>query len=139
MVMLSLSLRAVFRKESWMFCAGLLLSIADLLKSFDLRHTNLRPRQSPQSAQTISMFLAGSPLPEHRGKPCFLAARFSQACAAQQVAASTIRRPPELFNPELANNTRNLRKPSFLTRVRVDAHIPFLPSRFVYNPRRGQF
>src|SRR5580698_7925241 len=38
--MLNLSLRAVFRKESWMFCAGLLLSIADLLKFFDLHHTN---------------------------------------------------------------------------------------------------
>src|SRR6266852_1887603 len=37
MVMFNRSLRAVFRKESWMFCAGLLLSIADLLKFFDLR------------------------------------------------------------------------------------------------------
>jgi hypothetical protein len=32
--MLNLSFRAVFRKESWMFCAGLLLSIADLLTLF---------------------------------------------------------------------------------------------------------
>src|SRR5580765_6224122 len=33
--MLALSLRAVLRKESWMFCAGLLLSIADLLNFVD--------------------------------------------------------------------------------------------------------
>src|SRR5690348_11580348 len=32
MVILTRSFRAVFRKESWMFCAGLLLSIADLLE-----------------------------------------------------------------------------------------------------------
>jgi hypothetical protein len=33
MVIGALSLRAVFKKESWMFCAGFVVSIADLLFS----------------------------------------------------------------------------------------------------------
>jgi hypothetical protein len=67
-VMLNLSLRAVFRKESWIFCAGLLLSIADLLKFFDLQPTNLRPSAAASGAQTNSMFLAESQRRERGGK-----------------------------------------------------------------------
>src|ERR1019366_5170846 len=98
--MLSLSLRAVFRNESWMFCAGLLLSIADLLRFFNLQHTISPLPQPPGQPQTTSMFFPASPPEEHGGTTCLLAARFPKA--AWQVAASTIRRPPVLFNLEVA-------------------------------------
>src|SRR5579872_6014249 len=53
--MLALSLRAVLRKESWMFCAGLLLSIADLssirkLRSFQRLPTAACRGQAKQTA-----------------------------------------------------------------------------------------
>jgi hypothetical protein len=52
----------------------LLLSIADLLKCFDLRHTSLRPTAMTQGqAQINSMFLYYFPREEHGGKPCLLA------------------------------------------------------------------
>src|SRR5580693_7359147 len=61
MVMFNRSLRAVFRKESWMFCAGLLLSIADLLRFFELQHANLPGPQSSGQVHRNSMFLAAFP------------------------------------------------------------------------------
>src|SRR5260370_23058538 len=48
MVMFNRSLRAVFRKESWMFCADLLLSIADLLKVLRPPNITLPLPQTPQ-------------------------------------------------------------------------------------------
>src|SRR5258708_6098461 len=102
MVMFNLSLRAVFRKESWMFCAGLLLSIADLLWYFDLQQ--LAPWARDPSASSNQQHVPRSlPHQEHGGTTCLLAASFfPKGCAAQQVAARSIRRPPPLFNREVA-------------------------------------
>jgi hypothetical protein len=78
--MLNRSLRAVFRKESWMFWAGLLFSIADLLKFFDLRDTSLPLPQTVQDKLQInSMFLADLPHQEHGGLACLFAARFPKS------------------------------------------------------------
>src|SRR6266446_9762585 len=100
--MFNRSLRAVFRKESWMFCAGLLLSIADLLKVLRPPNTTLPLPQTPQgkfqstacSSRTSAQGTRGDNLPPHRP--------ISQGRAAQQVAASTIRGPHPLFNLEVA-------------------------------------
>src|SRR5580658_186662 len=64
MVMLNLSLRAVFRKESWMFCAGLLLSIADLLTFFDLQHQLALPQEASSNQQHVPRRLSSQ---EHGG------------------------------------------------------------------------
>jgi hypothetical protein len=102
--MLNRSLRAVFKKESWMFCAGLLLSIADLLKFFELRTTNLRLRPWPQGKLKTTACSRRPLAEETRGEqPASSPPRF-RGCAAQQVATSTIRCPPALFNPEVAEN-----------------------------------
>src|ERR1700693_1801615 len=66
MVILNRSLRAVFRKESWMFCAGLPLSIADLLR-LCLATNQLAPSAESGQAQTNSMFLADFPPKGTRG------------------------------------------------------------------------
>src|SRR5271166_3208071 len=130
--MLNLSLRAVFRKESWMFCAGLLLSIADLLKFFDL----LQPASSAETSRQVqinSMFLATS-APGTRGVSLPLRVPVSQGRSAWQVAASTIRPPTALFNRESVET-------SFLSQckdLRSRSPIP-LRRAVVYNPRRGRF
>src|ERR1700691_2481963 len=76
-----------------MFCAGLLLSIADLLMVL-LTCDNI-------NLQNCSRFLALW-LEEHGGDNLPPRSSVSQRCAAWQVAASTIRCPPALFNLELA-------------------------------------
>src|ERR1700722_5973268 len=99
--MLNLSLRAVFRKESWMFCAGLLLSIADLLKFFDLQHSNLRPRQSLRALKPTACSSRTFPRQERGGETLLLRRLRFPRLRSTQVAASTIRRRPALFNLEL--------------------------------------
>src|ERR1039458_3691009 len=102
MVMLNRSLRAVFRKESWMFCAGLPLSIADVLRFSDSQHTNSPLPQTRGTRKPTACPSRTSRLKEHGGTTCLLAASVPQDGAAWQVAVSTIRCPRALFNPELA-------------------------------------
>src|SRR5208282_4709641 len=99
--MLNLSLRAVFRKESWMFCAGLLFSIADLLKFFEL------PKQLSHGPSARKGH--GNSLPLRRQSK-------AKGRAARQVAASTIRPPRALFNPERGNR-RFCSKPGKRTEI----------------------
>src|ERR1700739_3146118 len=91
MVMFSLSLRAVLRKESWMFCAGLLVSISRSPLVLNLRSPKYKSAARPHFCVRGTR---GDNLPPRRP--------VSWACAAWQVAASTIRRPLALFNLELA-------------------------------------
>src|SRR5271166_1728896 len=101
MVILNRSLRAVFRKESWMFCAGLPLSIADLLRFCDVHQTNSPLPQNQGKLKPTACSLRTSRMRNTGGQPCLFAARFFLTCAAWQVAVSTIRCPLALFNPEL--------------------------------------
>src|SRR5579862_4704770 len=101
--MLSRSLRAVLRKESWMFCAGLLLSIADLL---DCRLRNCQPPTSDHARgqdQAYSMFPEAFPLPpETRGDNS--TGRASSASRRIPADVSTIRRSLPLFNWNFDSN-----------------------------------
>src|ERR1017187_7757542 len=100
--MLNLSLRAVLRKESWMFCAGLLFSIADLLDSFELRPIQLAASafaSGPAFPRGFSRKeYGGTNLPSCRLDP---SRRRRRAGNSEYATASTIRRPFEHFNIEL--------------------------------------
>src|SRR5580704_8920949 len=93
MVIFNRSLRAVFRKESWMFCAGLLLSIADLLKFFDLQSPTCPFPQAPGRAQTNSMFLRPS-ASGARGVRC----RTNFSCKLRRSAGSCEEHTASLFS-----------------------------------------
>src|SRR5438270_3425876 len=94
MVILTRSFRAVFRKESWMFCAGLLLSIADLLELNCQLPTAGPGRFEP--APNHSRFPSLPALKEQGGtrrqKHCF------HFCRPD---VSTIRRTELLFNTQV--------------------------------------
>src|ERR1700740_2467234 len=78
--MFNRSLRAVFRKVSWMFCAGLLLSIADLL-NFNLRENLPRAHASSGQANATACSWRPSGLEEHGGTTCLLTASdFARLC-----------------------------------------------------------
>src|SRR5271166_1603313 len=128
MVILNRSLRAVFKKESWMFCAGLPLSIADLLGFCDVQR-QLAPSADSGQAQTNSMFLADFPPEEHGGTTLPPRRPFLRTCVAWQVAVSTIRCLLALFNPEPVEAS------TFLSQ-RQGIPIPSLVA-LVYNPRVG--
>src|ERR1700685_565205 len=95
-----------------MFCAGLLLSIADLLSSLELQPIHLLLRHLPQDQLKVTTFPRDLPHKEHGGTTCLLAAPVFRGRAARQVAASTIRRLPALFN-------RNFARIRFCTDVRI--------------------
>src|ERR1700728_81563 len=131
--MLSRSLRAVLRKESWMFCAGLLLSIADLLKFFELQNkpTCTLGYIAAGQAQNNSMFRGPSPA-EHGGINLPPRRHISKAAPPSRVAASTIRCPPALFNPEVDRGQNILHSVKICEGIACASN-----SALVYNPRRG--
>src|SRR5271169_3098581 len=91
MVMLVLSLRAVLRNESWMFCAGLLPSIADLLRFFDApAATALAVPAALRSPGNLAVASTGSKTDS------------SARQTIPSLAASTIRGPSRLFNRNCA-------------------------------------
>src|ERR1700733_10180504 len=82
-----------------MFCAGLLLSIADLLSSFELQPIHLLLRHLPQDQLKVTAYSSRPSAQGTRGgQTCLLASPVFRGRAARQVAASTIRRLPALFN-----------------------------------------
>src|SRR5580698_10251815 len=118
--MLNLSLRAVFRKESWIFCAGLLLSIADLLKFLDLRHSNLHPRQPPWalkptacSSRTFRSRTRGDNLLPRR--PISQAAPHAGSCEYDTAS-------PHSFQPGTCGNRLFLHNVKICHRVRPPFH-----------------
>src|SRR6059058_2509767 len=99
MVILTRSFRAVLRKESWMFCAGLLLSIADLLQLNCQLPTAGPGRFEP--APNHSRFPSLPALKEQGGtrrqKYCFPSAGQMSVPYGEPGCFSTLKLPSELL------------------------------------------
>src|SRR5581483_499122 len=103
--MLALSLRAVLRKESWMFCAGLLFSIADLLLLCELQTaTAAHPIRGKAQVTVCSRPLRSCLGTQGDNPPCRSHPSGAQQPGGQVV--STIRRSAPLFNREFDLATR---------------------------------
>src|SRR5215469_1126309 len=101
--MLARSLRAVLRKESCIFCAGLLLSIADLLCVVYCRLPSRRLTGAHERARTTAnvprkLFPVAL---EQSGLPAGPYSNSARSELFQQMVRSTIRRSAPLFNREV--------------------------------------